>query len=434
MVNGPREPGVGAELISLDTCQKRGNDSDRRKIPSVTYNKNNNEKMHNIEVSKICNSQYFIKSRYYEILPHVSNLQNSSSTKEDTEKLDKRSVDGSECKSTQWELELQASMEKLNRLSLEHSLHVKKRDDARNSADSQNGIQVDTVIRAHYNFLPTEQSNAHSLNNLPWSTKNLVTFKNNSDVIDGSARLQRSYSTINSSTVLCDQSNVPSKSNISKSLTNSPVNRSAPNLKNEKVMRKAISADTSKYVPNSSSQLYIKDSNFNVEFLPAGSNLPEGHCSAPSPSVSRLPTSSQDDVALLSTQSGCNTLQKSVSCSANSSPMRLKNSLTSSIGSSDSEITKQRLDGQSVSGKLAIKTASIKELPLLSFFGRTSALSANRGKSCSMIDLDSKQNLKMLLDNSRLGDIQAISAERLANVRHMLANDRPETKTDDVKK
>lgn len=55
VVNGPREPGVGAELI--DTCQKRENEfnaPDSRKISSIRYNQSgNNEKLHNIEVSKI---------------------------------------------------------------------------------------------------------------------------------------------------------------------------------------------------------------------------------------------------------------------------------------------------------------------------------------------------------------------------------------------
>lgn len=60
MANGPREPGVGAELIGSDTCQKyknEFNDPDSRKISPVRYNENgNNEKLHDIEVSKICNN------------------------------------------------------------------------------------------------------------------------------------------------------------------------------------------------------------------------------------------------------------------------------------------------------------------------------------------------------------------------------------------
>lgn len=55
MVNGPREPGVGAELIGSDTCQKREKEfsaSDSCKISSIRYNESgNNEKLRNIEVS-----------------------------------------------------------------------------------------------------------------------------------------------------------------------------------------------------------------------------------------------------------------------------------------------------------------------------------------------------------------------------------------------
>lgn len=65
MANGPREPGVGAELISSDTHQKyksEFNDSGSRKISPIRYNKNeNNEKLHDIEVSNICNDKSCMK-------------------------------------------------------------------------------------------------------------------------------------------------------------------------------------------------------------------------------------------------------------------------------------------------------------------------------------------------------------------------------------
>jgi len=58
VANGPREPGVGAELIGSDTCQKYKNEfKDSRKISPSRYNENgNNEKLHDIEVSNICNN------------------------------------------------------------------------------------------------------------------------------------------------------------------------------------------------------------------------------------------------------------------------------------------------------------------------------------------------------------------------------------------
>ncbi|XP_014487186.1 PREDICTED: uncharacterized protein LOC106750977 [Dinoponera quadriceps] len=450
VVNGPREPGVGAELIGSDTCQKRENEfsaSDSRKISSIRCNESrNNEKLHNIE--KPC------------------------SMKEDAEKLDKRSVDGSESKFTQWELELQASMEKLNRLSLENPLYVKERENALSSANLPDAGEMSGEC---YDFLSTGQSDAQSLSQLSRSTRRNPALLEKDASVDGPSLLPRSSSTADSMTTLrSPASKVVMKSNISKSLSSSPVNRRTSNFENRKITKKAASVDMTKYVPNRISQFDVKgrttqsswnigvtndvDTNDelkrddcgdtsdnlvsksrsqltslsctqatirNVEFFPA--NLPQG--------VIRYSTNTQDDATLLPTRSSCSIPQKSASCSANSSPVKLKGSLTSSSDSSDSEIiTGQRLGERSAVKKFIVKTANVKELPLLSLFGRTSTLSAIRGKSCSMIDLDSKQNLKTLLDNSRLGDIQAISAERLAYVRHKLVNDNVGIKTDNVKK
>lgn len=355
-------------------------------------------------------------------------------------------MDGSESKFTQWELELQTSMEKLNRLSVEKSSYIKERENVQNSSDIQDTVEVGTANGTCYNLLPTEQSNAHSLNRFPRSTtKDLGAF------IDRPS-----------------ESKVVSKSNISKSLNNSPVNRSTSIFKDSTIK----SADISKYVPNQTSEFDIKkaQSSSNIssididvtgeeqrrnntndtlaskshvrltnlpttqasnEFLPAKSNLSKHQFAAFGDNQYRM--GSQSDVTLSQTRSNSNILQKSASCSANSSPRRLKNLLRSPARSMNSKST-ERLDERFNFKKLASKTASIKELPLLSFFGSTSTLSAIRGKSCSMIDLDSKQNLKTLLDNSHLGNIQAVSAERLANARHKLVNDYSETKTDDVKK
>lgn len=375
-------------------------------------------------------------------------FQKCCSTKEDAEKLDKRSVDGSESKFMQWELELQASMEKLNRLSLENPSY--ERENALSSADRE-----ECFVSVGQSNVPDQQS-----------AKDPAILEKDASV-DGSLCSQRSSSTIDSTTALrSPASKVVAKSNVSKSLSGSPVNRRSSNFENRKITEKAASVDMTKYVPNRISQFDDKSrktrsswnigaprnvdvtkeeqkrdncsdtsdnlaSNLqltssshaqafrNIEFLPA--NLSEG--------VGRHPANSIQN-ALSPVRSSI--LRKSASCSANSSPV--KSSPTSSRGLSDSEITERRFGERLASKQFAVKTASIKELPLLSLFGRTSTLSAIRGKSCSMIDLDSKQNLKTLLDNSRLGDIQAVSAERLAYVRHKLVNGSPETKTDDVKK
>lgn len=393
-------------------------------------------------------------------------------------------MDGSESNFTQWELELQASMKKLNRLSVGNSLLIRKRD-AQSFSDLRNAVDVGTAN----NFLSAEIW--QSLNQFPRSIKDPETFEKNKFVVGKSLNLQRSCSMINSTITLQDTSTVASMSNTSKSLNSSPVNRSTSNFENRSITKKVESADILKYVPNRICQFHFKtkkaqsswnindysnnfdvdvtseeqerdkysnmnDSlvstnhvqsmnlsimtdSFNIKFLPAEPNL-SGHRPSDSenhsitfPGISQHLTSSQNDITRLQTQFNSNNiLQKNTSCSANSSPV--KNLLISSAKFSDSENV-GRLDERSIPKQVASKTKSIKELPLLSLFGPTSMLSTIKGRSCSMIDLDNKQNLKSLLDNSRLGNIQAISAERLANVRDKLVNNYPETKkTDDIKK
>ncbi|XP_024875554.1 SH3 domain-binding protein 5 homolog [Temnothorax curvispinosus] len=458
VAKGPREPGVGAELIGSDTRQKyknEFNDSDSHKISPIRYNENgNSEKLHDIE--------------------------KSCSTKNDAEHLDKRSVDGSESKFTQWELELQASVEKLNRLSMENSLHVEERD-AQSSSDLRSDtIEVNTVNGTCYDPLSgVELSKTRNLNHFSRSTENPGTLERDRF---SRSNLLKSGSTIDSTTALRGASALALKSNTSKSLNSSPVNRGTSNFEN-RITEKAGSAGISKYVPNRISQFNIKDRKTqsswdinapnnadvgatreelgrdrhsdtndtlankshvqltnlriaqvsNIEFLPAESSSSGRHVAA-SPGVSQHSTNSQGDVAFPQSRSSSSILQKSASCSANSSPIKRKNLLISSARSLDTGSADQ-LDKGSISKKIASKTASIKELPLLSLFGQTSALSAAlRSKSSSMINLGSKRNLKTLLDNTHLGNIQAISAERLANVRQKLVNDCPEAKTGDVKK
>lgn len=356
-------------------------------------------------------------------------------------------------------------MEKLNRLSVENSLSVEK-------CGTQNSSDM-IEVRTCYDPLSAELSNTRSSNQFSRSTENSETLKRDSF----SDKSPKSCS-IDSTRTLRGSSTLALKSNISKSLNNSPVNRGTSNFEN-RIAKKTGSVDISKYVPNRISQFNIKDrktqsswdinvlnnvdvlreepgrnrhSNTNdtlgnkshvqltnlritqvsnIEFLPAESNLLGRHVAAAPGQHSK---NSQDDVALLQSRSSSNILQKSASCSANSSPVKLKNLLISSVRSLNTGSV-DHLNKSSISKKFTSKTASIKELPLLSFFGQTSAISVLKSKSSSMINLNSKQNLKTLLDNSHqyTSNIQAISAERLANVRHKLVNDCPE-KMGDVKK
>ncbi|XP_076660906.1 SH3 domain-binding protein 5 homolog isoform X2 [Halictus rubicundus] len=98
IANGPREPGVGAELVSP---QK-----------TLNYDIEFNQ-LHDNRIKDVTNHQLKKFDRIQEY--------NASELQEDKEHLEKRSVDGSEAISTQWELELQANMKKLSNLSLENS-------------------------------------------------------------------------------------------------------------------------------------------------------------------------------------------------------------------------------------------------------------------------------------------------------------------------
>ncbi|XP_020288264.1 SH3 domain-binding protein 5 homolog isoform X2 [Pseudomyrmex gracilis] len=372
VANGPREPGVGAELIGSDIYQKYKNhlrSPDSLKMCSNRCAESRiDEKLRDIEVGK--------------------NLQKPGSAKEDAEHLEKRSVDGSESKCTQWELELQASMEKLNCSSIENSLYVKEQDEVPSSSSDPRDPDVGT----RYNLLPAELSEPHSSNRSSSSTKEPETFFGRP--------LQRSCSTQNST---LRGTTITTKSDISKSLNNSPINRNLFNLKSGNVTKKTGSADASKYVPNGISQFYIQNGNAQNE----------------KDDDKRRPASSQDDGTVSLRSNSAIVSRQSASCSVGSSPAKL---MPTADGG-------ERETGP---GNRA-NVNSIKELPLLSLFGSTSALSTLiKGKSCSMIDLDGKPSLRTLLDKSRLGNIRAVSMERLANVRHNVINNYVETKTNDV--
>jgi len=78
VANGPREPGVGAELIGSDIYKNYENEFsviDNCKLSPIKYNKN--EKLHDIEVSRIYQStsrlvKYINIIVYYYLLSIVS--------------------------------------------------------------------------------------------------------------------------------------------------------------------------------------------------------------------------------------------------------------------------------------------------------------------------------------------------------------------------
>ncbi|XP_046604546.1 uncharacterized protein LOC124297491 [Neodiprion virginianus] len=96
MTKGPREPGVGAELISPTA--------------SLSYE----AELDKLSLSRI-NS---LASSEPDIDERTRDFEDVDDLKQRMEQLSTRSVDGSESNSSQWELELQASVERLNTLPI----------------------------------------------------------------------------------------------------------------------------------------------------------------------------------------------------------------------------------------------------------------------------------------------------------------------------
>lgn len=85
--------------------------------------------------------------------------------------------------------------------------------------------------------------------------------------------------------------------------------------------------------------------------------------------------------------------------------------------SSSSSCNVRRTRSDSLSAAEEHLTLGSNEFPLLSMVSRSSI---SKDKSFSMVNLNDKQKLKSFLDKTALGDIQAISSERLAEARHKL--------------
>ncbi|PBC30858.1 SH3 domain-binding protein [Apis cerana cerana] len=185
IANGPREPGVGAELVSP---QKISN-------YDIEFNQSNSNR-----TKDIMNNQM----KYN----RMQDYDNSCQLQEDTEYLGKRSVDGSEAISSQWELELEANLENLNNLSLENSV-------------------LDHDKKLNYKF---SQDKNHSIQNLKQSKNLFKTLKN--------PFVNKSLMTY------FEESNSKSKS-----LNNSPMKINIFNL-SSKFMEKNIHQRIAKYVPN----------------------------------------------------------------------------------------------------------------------------------------------------------------------------------------
>lgn len=257
------------------------------------------------------------------------------------ETLENRSVDGSESTSSQWELELQASMEKLNTFTF-------KNNDC----------------------------------NLP---QNSLNHQTSFDVINQSPKINfrqsLTQSPINS---ILNRSKIAIRNSLSKSLNNSPVNIGFNFAKTNLIYKNSENLLTNNSKPINSS----KNDNFNCQSISILNN--QNH-------TTENDNNHQYNDNSVPTNDLLN--ENKMSFSAETSPIKFKSPTFK---------------------KSNAKMSSVKELPLLSMFQSPASTQISKNKSCSMINLAEKRNLKTLLDNSELVNIQAVSIERLANARSSL--------------
>jgi hypothetical protein len=347
--------------------------------------------------------------------------------KQRVDHLSVRSVDGSESTSTQWELELQASVEKLNNLPF----RVSESD----NTHSVNKCDVKTVGVTKY---------AESNGNLVSNEKFVRNDRNDrrkqfDDIYQGWQSLTQSP--INS---IINKSKIAFKNSISKSLSNSPVNIGSFSFGKSKVLSTQITPDPciSKVegeISQQKNEAIINDkyenSGIEKQFEASNSDNQKGsvtenlnthnkHHEIPDKSHD-LPTQieSQRKTSQLSINDTQVQNVSKATHSLDSTPVRVKPLSSSVFTNSLNNGLNDKVKKVQNDIKSDCSSSKAKELPLLSFFQKSTVLKPTKDKSCSMINLNEKQNLKTLLDHSNLGNIQAVSIEKLANARHKLVGD-----------
>lgn len=346
MVNGPREPGVGAELISHDE------------------NLNYTDELNKITVSRLNSTA----SSEPDIDDRAQDIDDIIELKQRMENIGKRSVDGSETKSNQWEFELQASMEKLNNLT--------KNNDWQCDKENTNIINLPSTSKFN---LP--------LNELTIDNKKVpIDFQILKKVAVNTTQ-SLTQSPINS---IINKSKIAIKNSLSKSLNNSPVNIGFNFIKYKNNVQEKLSDDEEKNNTEIHENNYTSNASINQNKLNTDNAFDELNLS---PSVDSSPVKST--LALNQNKLDC-----------------------MSASSSNNFVDKPKFKEPNY------KTSSIKELPLLSLFDKSNKNNTTlmtKDKSCSLINLNDRNNLKTMLDNnSELDNIQAVSVERLANARHNL--------------
>lgn len=382
-------------------------------------------------------------------------FQNSCQLQEDTEYLGKRSVDGSEAISSQWELELEANLENLNNLSLENSVldHDSKNESTNlHFYNEENSKSNKFLEKLNYKF---SQDKNHSIQNLKQSKNLFKTLKN--PFVNKSLMTyfeESSKNTLNDLKLNKHKTNI--KDSKSKSLNNSPMKINIFNL-SSKFMEKNIHQRIAKYVPNnvfnfgfsnnksqSNSDLNLS-SNLNTSFIEkyqSFDNIIDDKTENFKDNVTNLKYI-QSFIVKEVNDNGLNVatkLQNAQLINSNTVNLQLKRDiiskkkwfrsnsiqfLPSNVNSSPIKSAVYLPNEQSLNrnlscsskysiSKLSEKQLIINELPLLSLFKKDNLLV--NSKSISMINLSEKKNF-ISWDDIHLNNIKTLSSEMLPNLK-----------------
>ncbi|KAK9304695.1 hypothetical protein QLX08_004102 [Tetragonisca angustula] len=429
IANGPREPGVGAELVSP---QKISN-------YDVEFNQLNGNK-----IKDFMNNQLKKYNR-------MQDYNNTCQLQEDTENLGKRSVDGSEAISSQWEFELGANIENLNNLTIDNS--VLDSDKNKSTSDLQfysdeNAKSNNFIQELNYKFL---QDKDHFIQNLNQSKKLLDLQMLKSSFVN--KPLTTYFEESNSvkseiiDSVILNKHKSNLKNNVSKSLNNTPTKTNILTL-GPKITEKGIRQSIAKYVPNNifnfgfSNNKSQSNSNVNLS-LNLDTSSVEKHQSLCNIVDHKTENFKFDDITDLkyntfktkeTNDNGLNVTKQVHDAQLNSlSKINLQSMSNSTqfLSSNASSLIKvksivnlssenclnRNLTGRSESpvSKSKKKQLNVNELPLLSLFEKDNSF-VNRNKSLSMINLDEKQNF-IWPDDLRLNHKKTSSVGKLANLK-----------------
>ncbi|XP_012282767.1 SH3 domain-binding protein 5 homolog [Orussus abietinus] len=448
VVSGPREPGVGAELISS--------------ADSLNYD----AELNKVNVSRI-NS---LASSEPDTDDRAQDFEDVLELKQRMDQLGSRSVDGSESTSSQWELELQASMEKLNNIPLRKS-NFEANKDCRDSKLESSTPQSISPLETHVKDLPEASRNE--------SNRSRTDFKSLKRSFARGVTLPHyqgwqslTQSPINS---ILSRSKIALKNSISKSLTNSPVNLGnfsfGETLKTTNAKAKPSIVETTKSNADDKMGSEVEESRGHRNRLENKSNQNREDSNENFETV--LETKNSSEIIVPADQIlNLESLEKSLNsdadndknCVSGSNRLRLQHK-SDSRGFNDTgdfenktflsrsvNVTPTRsrtlvelkkssksfdngdTDGDRESIMADRQVRSAKELPLLSIFECSVSSKTVMSKSCSMVNLAEKRNLMALLDSSKLGNIHAVSVERLANARHNLVGESSEPRNEYPKK